>query len=52
MCDTHKLVALSQMPQEQIMKIRLPVNKDNGDDEIKRSMVQTMTVKMVTFGML
>ena len=35
------------MPQEQIMKIRLAVNKDNGDDEIKRSMVQTMTMKMV-----
>ena len=34
------------MPQEQIMKIRLAVNKDNGDDEIKRSMVQTMTMKM------
>ena len=29
------------------MKIRLAVNKDNGDDEIKRSMVQTMTMKMV-----
>ena len=35
------------MPQEQIMKIRLAVNKDNGDDEIKRSMMQTMTMKML-----
>ena len=31
------------------MKIRLceAVNKDNGDDEIKKSMMQTMTMKMV-----
>ena len=35
------------MPQEQIMKIRLAVNKDNGDDGIERSMMQTMTMKMV-----